>query len=489
MASFPKPTLADWRALVDKDLGGASFEKALVYESSGLKIQPLYVEGPPRSSALLGVPHRTRICTRHERAATLAEDIAGGVDGVWLVPWNETEAAAMSSALSTFGGRVFREHDRNMVVTSGLYQCADTKPVDGSAADAVDEIALALSCGVSGLQGGVTQLSFRISVGRDTFVELCKLRALRICWRKVCVASGVDDDAIIHAVCSSRTLTERDAPTNMLRVTTELFAAILGGADWITPISFDAALGEPSEMARRIARNTALVLRDESQLDRVADPAGGSYFFETLTDELARAAWARFQRIQKIGGLRVYINSGELAKDLEAADLGRRARFRTRKDAIVGVSEFASMDDRPKVESPMPGRRDADELEQLRRTLESQNTKVTLVTLGAPAEYRARVAFASGLFAVGGVPASEGAAGEIVCLCGSDERYATEATDRARALKTSGTKRLYLAGRPGALEAALREAGVDEFIYLGCDVVAALAPIANVSRDRRHQPT
>lgn len=468
MGDFAPVTLADWRALVDKDLAGVQFEKALVHEiDGGLTIQPLYAQGPDRPGALEGAPRRARICTRHERAATLAGDLVGGVDGVWLAPGDEKERTAMSSALAGFRGEVLR--DGPGVVS--------TLPYHEAGADAVDELGLALAAGVARLRAGDVDLMFRVSVGRETFVELCKLRALRVCWGKVAVACGIDTNTTVHAVCSSRTLTERDAAVNMLRVTTQLFAAMLGGADWVTPLPFDAALGESSALARRVARNTALVLREESQLDRVSDPAGGAYFFESLTDDLARAAWARFQENERVGGLAAYEKSGRLAADLEAAWAKRAQRLRTRKEAIVGVSEFAALDDRPASTGRVSGHRDAEMLEDLRRRLETHEAKVALVTLGPPAESRARVGFARSLFAVGGLASEEASGGEIACLCGSDERYAAEAIERARQLKASGTERLYLAGRPGALEGALRDAGVDEFIYVGCDVVAALAPI------------
>ena len=469
MASFPKPTLAAWRALVEKDLAGVPFDKALVHDVAGVQIQPLYTDGPQRPPALVGTSHRVRICTHHERADTLADDIAGGVDGVWLAPTNDTERDAIGKALAGFRGEVLT--DAQNVVSTLAHHAAG--------ADAVLELALALAGTVQRLRADDDHLLVRIAVGRETFVELCKLRALRLCLSKVRAASGVSSDLTIHAVCSTRTLTERDAPVNMLRVTTQLFAAMLGGADWVTPMPFDAALGEPSEMARRIARNTALVLRDESHLDRVADPAGGAYFFEALTDQLARAAWDRFREIEKLGGLDAYVVSGALARDVEQTRAAREKRLLTRKEPIVGVSEFAALDDRPVVATrAFAGHRDAEVIERLRRRLEGSGTKVTLVTLGTPADSRARVAFAAALFAVGGLSTHEGADGEVACLCGSDEGYTSDGVERARQLKASGTKRLYLAGRPGPLEQALREAGIDDFVFLGCDVVAVLAPLA-----------
>ena len=192
---------------------------------------------------------------------------------------------------------------------------ASTLPYHDAGADAADEIAIGLATATAYLEslieGGLSPVAaarhivLRVAAGRDAFGEMGKLRALRLVWRKVLAASGAADAprARIHAVCSSRTLAQRDPWVNMLRVTTQVFAAALGGADLVTPAAFDVALGPASALGRRVARNTALVLRDESSLGRVQDPAGGAYYFDSLTDALAREAWKRFQAIEREGGI------------------------------------------------------------------------------------------------------------------------------------------------------------------------------------------
>jgi methylmalonyl-CoA mutase len=236
-----------------------------------------------------------------------------------------------------------------------------TLPYHDAGADAADELAIALSTGAlylgalldAGLspERAASHLALRISSGRDTFLELCKLRALRLCWRKLVAAvtavgasgSPGAPRALVHAVCSARTLTLRDPWVNMLRVTTQIFAAVLGGADLVTPASFDQASGPPSPLGRRVARNTGLVLREESFLGRVHDPAGGSYYLESLTDALAREAWRRFQAIEREGGVARALESGSLAARLEAAWGQRLKRLARRETAVVGVSEFANL--------------------------------------------------------------------------------------------------------------------------------------------------
>jgi methylmalonyl-CoA mutase len=325
------PSLDTWRAQVEKELGGASFEKALVHTTAeGLAIQPLYVEGP----ATVPVPRASgtfRVVMRHDAAlgpidAGIDDDLGGGADGLWLAGDPGLLAARSDirtativiegdadAALAALGGRVGRlllGADPIGAVAAGRTTAVDlaglpplvrraadsagttaalvsTLPYHRAGADAADELAIALSTGAAylgalvdaGVEVGTAaaQIAVQIAVGRDTFRELAKLRALRVVWAKLTTAAGAPAVPLtVHAVSSPRTLTERDPWVNMLRVTTQVFAAVLGGADLVTPASFDEALGPPSPLGRRTARNTALVLREESHLGRVVDPAAGS---------------------------------------------------------------------------------------------------------------------------------------------------------------------------------------------------------------------
>ncbi|HEX4383957.1 MAG TPA: methylmalonyl-CoA mutase family protein, partial [Myxococcales bacterium] len=329
----------------------------------------------------------------------------------------------------------------------------------------------------------------------DTFLELCKLRALRTCWAKLLAGFGVVSAPRlpVHAVCSARTLTVRDPWVNMLRVTTQVFAAVLGGAELVTPLAFDEALGVPSELGRRVARNTGLVLREESALGQVADAAGGSFAFETLTDSLAREAWKRFQAMEREGGIIPLLESGRLAARIAETARQRADQVAKRKISILGVSDFANLDEvlprpapatQPPAAQGFPIRRDSWPFEQLRSRAEAvKPADVLLLTLGSFAESRARAGFAASFFSAGGFKTREITSDErapIVCLCGSDESYAAEAEARAKSLKALGCKQVLLAGRPGSNEAALRAAGVDGFLFLGSDVVATLAPLLEV---------
>ncbi len=365
-------------------------------------------------------------------------------------------------------------------------------------ADAADELALVLATAVAYLralrgQGVPVDVAARclwvqVAVGRDTFGELCKLRALRLVWWKLFAAAGVADVGLdaLHAVCSPRTQSLRDPWVNMLRVTTEVFAAVLGGARLVTPVSFDDAFGEVSPLGRRTARNTALVLREESHLGQVLDAGGGSYYLEARTDALAREAWSRFTAIERDGGIVPLVTSGALANRLESAWQARATAIARRKEPVLGVSEFANLGEHlpaplPDTADPgaRPGHRDGEAFEALRARAEGSR-EVVLVTLGPAAEHRGRLGYARALFATAGLASREttevspATSGAIAVICGSDERYAAEAAETAKALRAAGYRHVVLAGRPGALEPALREAGVDTFIFVGCDVLATL---------------
>ncbi|MEO6953123.1 MAG: methylmalonyl-CoA mutase family protein [Polyangia bacterium] len=501
---FPEVTLADWRARVEKELKGTPFDKALVHTTAeGLRVEPLYTQASSIDVPKQGT--RAALCAPAD-ASTIDEQVQGGAEVLWLKDASALSLVAPSIPLvldAAFAdvaleGRSFSLHLDALGDPSRLaallrrYPAARTAVVSSVAhheagADAADELALMLSTCAAYLRAmtatgldasaALAGLSLLVPVGRDTFAELCKLRALRLCWDKLATACGSDAPAHIHAVSSSRTLTERDPWVNMLRVTTQVFAALLGGADVVTPATFDQVVGAGEALGRRVARNTLLVLRDESQLGRVVDPAAGSYYLDSFTDALAREAWQRFRVLEADGGVAA-VAPGVLAKRFADSWERRRAKLATRKEAIVGVSEFANLTEAklPRGVHASMGHRDAEVFEALRDRADALAVaKVDLVALGPLAEHAGRVGFAKGFFAIAGLKAATGQqAARVVCLCGSDERYAEEAAHAAHALKAGGARRVLLAGRPGALEASLREAGVDDFIYLGCDAPTIL---------------
>jgi methylmalonyl-CoA mutase len=218
-----------------------------------------------------------------------------------------------------------------------------TSPHHEAGASAVDELALALATGVdslrrltaAGLDPGkaATQIVLAFSVADDLFVEIAKLRAVRRLWRKVLHAAGITGEVAtwIHARGSLRGLSATDPRTNLLRGTVQCFAALVGGADSIAVTPYDRSSEAPGALGRRLAVMTQHVLRNEAALDRFADPAGGSWFVETLTDRLARAGWKRFQELESHGGVVPCLCDGRIQELVRRSAQRREATAERRR--------------------------------------------------------------------------------------------------------------------------------------------------------------
>jgi methylmalonyl-CoA mutase len=299
---------------------------------------------------------------------------------------------------------------------------------------------------------------------------------------------------------------------NLLRTTMAVFSAALGGADSISVLPFTQALGLPDAAARRLARNTQLVLSEESNLDKVSDPAAGSGGYEALTSEFCERAWDLFQQIEKEGGLAKTLASGSLQARVAETRSRRRERVARRLDPLTGASEFPILEEvsvsvlKPLPLSPgndddakrLPRIRLAEPFERLRAAADAAadaaaekatRPAVFLANLGSLATFATRAMFAKNFFAAGGIAAidsdgfdspQEAAASfkasgaKLACLCASDSVYAEKAVDTSRALADAGAKAIYIAGRPREHEAELHQAGATDFIYEGCDVLRVL---------------
>lgn len=198
------------------------------------------------------------------------------------------------------------------------------------------------------------QLEFRFAATADQFGTIAKLRAARRLWARVAEVSGTNTPVPQHAVTSSTMMTRRDPWVNMLRTTLACFAAGVGGADAVTVRPFDAAIGLPDAFARRIARNTQSILLEESRVAGVIDPAGGSWYVERHTDELAKAGWAVFQEVEKAGGLAAALDAGLVDERIAAVRDARTARLDAKDEVITGVTVFPNSDEKPLTRSPEP---------------------------------------------------------------------------------------------------------------------------------------
>jgi methylmalonyl-CoA mutase len=409
----------------------------------------------------------------------------------------------------------------------GPFAPADGRVIHDTGGSEVQELAFVLAAGVQYMRAlesaGVAlddtqgMIYARLAADADQFLTMAKFRALRLLWARVEQSCGLTPKPIFIAADTAwRMLTRRDPYVNMLRATMATFSAGLGGADSICVLPHTLALGLPDGFARRVARNTQLVLLEESNLAQVADPAAGSGGIETLTLELCDAAWALFQEIEKAGGVFAALEQNLIQKKVAATRAMREANIAGRKEVLTGASEFpnlqeadvAVLDSAPVALEPygeatitfdaLPPMRLATPFELLRDKSDEilkktgARPKVFLANLGTPADFTARATFAKSFFETGGIEAidSEGYSGPaapvtafkasgaaLACLCSSDKIYAEQATAAAKALQAAGARYIYLAGRPGEQEGSLRAAGVNGFIFAGGDALAALQDV------------
>ena len=432
--------------------------------------------------------------------------------GSALLPWPELSARAGATAKDVRAKGFDNAH---------LLR-ADGRAVHEAGGSEVQELAFTLATGVAYLRlletNGFTleqarlQISFLMAADADEFSTIAKFRALRKLWAHIEQACGVKPQpAFVSAETAWRMTTRRDPYVNMLRATIAVTAAGVGGANAISVLPFTAALGLPDPFARRAARNTQLILLEESNLFRVSDPAAGSGGIEALTTQMSQAAWTLFQEIEAAGGAATALEQGLIQKKIAATRAAREAATARRKDAITGTSDYPNLGElpvavldvpRPAVPAPkaaitfeaLPQIRLAEPFEALRdasdRTLAKTGArpKVFLANLGKLPDFTARATFARNFYEAGGIEAlsNDGfndqaamiaafraSGAKLACLCSSDKVYAREAATAAKAVAAAGAI-VHLAGRPGEHEADWRQAGIKSFIYVGCDVVSTL---------------
>ena len=226
--------------------------------------------------------------------------------------------------------------------------------------NAVQELAFALATAVEylrrmesqevGPDDAVSQMRFGFSIGTDFFMAISKFRAARMLWSRVvsaCGGGGRAERMRIHARTSLWNRTRLDPYVNLLRGTTEAFAAVAGGCDSLHVGAFDEVVRPPDEFSRRIARNTQIILRDECHFEQVIDPAGGSYYVETLTKQLADKAWALFQEIEKAGGMVAALQAGLPQQMVNATAAKKAEAIAQRRNSVIGVNVYANPVEKP----------------------------------------------------------------------------------------------------------------------------------------------
>ncbi|MGE3915718.1 MAG: methylmalonyl-CoA mutase family protein [Hyphomicrobiaceae bacterium] len=473
-------------------------------------------------------------------AGEYTPDAAGSLIALWRAAGlaeTQRRGAFNYDPLGTLAatGALYHPVDKALEIAAGLV--ATTVPMPGVTALRADghgwhqggateaqELALVLASLVAYLRAAeaaglapsiaLPKIAITLAADADQFLGIAKLRAARALVWRVAEACGAGQAAALvtfTAETSRRMMTARDPWVNMLRTTIATAAAGMGGADAVTVLPFTWALGRPDAFARRIARNTHLVLLEEAGLGRVCDPAGGSWYVERLTDELAAKAWEAFQAIEAKGGLGAALAAGSVQDDLAKSREARAKLVATGRLELTGTSAFPRLGDDGATVAPWPPvpsaalngakvraldlARTSAPFEALRDRADAferrtgARPKVFLASMGPLAVNATRTTWIRNFLAAGGIEGVGGdsylasadagrafaeAGASVACLCSGDDVYAELGEATASLLKTAGAARVYLAGRPKDQEAALTAAGVDGFLFAGQDAVAAL---------------
>lgn len=355
-----------------------------------------------------------------------------------------------------------------------------------------------------------SRIKFNMGISSNYFMEMAKFRAGRMLWAEIVKAYGVKEECCkmhVHAVTSQFNQTIYDAHVNLLRSMTETMSAALGCVDSIETLPFDLQYKQPDEFSERIARNQQLLLREESHLDKVVDPAGGSYYIENLTSSIAAQAWKLFNEVEDCGGFLAELRKGEVQAKVNASGVKRHTDVARRKEILLGTNQYPNFNEMAldKIEKdgkcccgcqkPEDGAveylhfdRAASQFEQLRLDTEraANRPKVFMLTIGNLAMRLARAQFSSNFFGCAGyeiidnigfesvkegIDAAMEKGADVVVLCSSDDEYAQYAPEAYREL--AGRAEFVVAGAPACME-ELKAQGIENFIHVRVNVLETL---------------
>ncbi len=355
------------------------------------------------------------------------------------------------------------------------------------------------------------KMTFNLSVGSNYFFEMAKFRAARMLWARILEEYGIETDESarmsIHAETSFWNKTVYDPYVNILRTATEAMSAVLGGIHSLTVLPFDLTYEDPVPFAERIARNQQVLLKGESNLDKVADPAAGSYYIEHLTQSIAAESWKLFQKVEEKGGYIEAFYSGWIQDAIVTAAQLRDQNYAQRREIQVGTNQYpdameemlgkadpeiiaSSCADVSEADAqPLNLYRVAEPFEQLRMETERSGRKPVafLLTIGNLAMRRARAGFSFNFFACAGyqvldnngfgsveegVEAACKSGADLIILCSSDDDYATFGPQFGRLAK--GKAIPVIAGYPKEILEELKSAGITQFIHIRSNVLQTL---------------
>lgn len=372
----------------------------------------------------------------------------------------------------------------------------------------VQEIGYAIAAGIDLLtelqaQGvnidrAAASIFFSVAISSNYFFQIAKLRALRLLWARVVESFGGSAEsakAVIHAHTSSWNATVYDPYVNALRGTTEAMSAAIGGVDSFAVVPFDARYEPTTEAARRLARNTQILLKKEAQLDRVTDAGAGSYLIESLTDSVARESWQLMQQVETAGGYRKEMANGAIVAALSKSMAARRVALAYRKQVLVGTNHYPNLGEAaadriardPLADQPCGGI----PFETIRLRTEAHAAKsgrrcrFLLAEIGDVKMRGARSNFVASFLGCGGFEivtqvfktADEIAAAtaDVIVLCSSDAEYVGVAAPLVKKLNELGRKTpVVVAGYPTESLDALKQAGVEDFVHVRSNLVDVL---------------
>lgn len=362
------------------------------------------------------------------------------------------------------------------------------------------------------------RIKFNMNVSSNYFMEIAKFRAARMLWAQIVKQYGPKDDdsckIAVHAVTSRFNQTIYDAHVNLLRSQTEAMSAALAGVDSITVTPFDVPYKMPDDFSERIARNQQFLLKEESHLDKVVDPAGGSYYVETLTVNIAREAWKTFLDVEEKGGFLTCIDNDTIQAVIRETSAKRHTDVARRKEILLGTNQYPNVNEmaaekilcdaganscgcshseEAEVAGGLPNTRAASEFEALRLATEaaSNRPKVFMLTIGNLAMRLARAQFSGNFFGCAGyeiidnngfktveegVDAALAKGADIVVLCSSDDEYAEYAPAAFRYL--DGRAQFVVAGSPACTD-ELKAIGINDFVHVRCNVLDTLRDFNN----------
>ena len=336
----------------------------------------------------------------------------------------------------------------------------------------------------------INRLTLTVSADTDFFGSIAKLRALRLLWGNICAALKQDKivTPFIHAEGSERYFSLADPWVNMLRATMSTLAAGIGGADVVTALPCTSIAESDNLLTRRVARNTQVILQEESHIGQVMDPAGGSWYVETLSESLASKSWSLFQSIEKAGGIASPEGMKIVTTNIEENRITENKDIAKRKMPVLGAGDFANLEEALLKPRPAYGSgalqetRPAEAFEKLRFAAENQKPKIYLAVLGETAEFTARSNFATNLFAAGGIESHLGCGGNdlnaiiddftasgfsVAVICGTDAAYENHAETLAQGLAEAGCAHVWLAGK-------YESDAINGNIFMGCDTISVL---------------